>query len=419
MVKKSSMHYFSYKHGELYAEGIPLAELAAKFGTPLYVYSAKTLRRHFTAYEKAFGAVPHIICFAMKANSNSGVLSALAHEGSGADIVSGGELFRALKAGIPAGKIVYAGVGKTEDEIKLALKNRILMFNVESADELEEIDRVAGLMRVKAPVALRVNPDVDPRTHPYISTGMKKYKFCIPLKEALPAYEAAARMKNINVVGIQKHIGSQLTELEPFKDSLNRLLALLDLLEGRGMKLKYLDIGGGLGIRYTEDENPPAPAELAKVVLPLIKGRDVTLIVEPGRSIVGNAGVLVTKCLYRKSSGVKDFVIVDAGMNDLVRPSLYGAHHDILPVRKAKRPLEKVDVVGPVCESGDFLARDRQLPATARGELLAVMSAGAYGFTMGSNYNSRPRPAEVLVDGDECRLVRKRETYRDLTRGEM
>ncbi|MDA8155720.1 MAG: diaminopimelate decarboxylase [Actinomycetota bacterium] len=413
------MHYFSYKHGELYAEGIPLAELAAKFGTPLYIYSAKTLRRHFTAYEKAFGAVPHIVCFAMKANSNSGVLSTLAHEGSGADIVSGGELFRALKAGIPAGKIVYAGVGKTEDEIKLALKNRILMFNVESEDELEEIDRVAGLMRVKAPVALRVNPDVDPRTHPYISTGMKKYKFGIPVKEALPAYKAAARMKNISVVGIQKHIGSQLTELEPFEDSLNRLLALLDLLEGKGMKLKYLDIGGGLGIRYTEDENPPAPAELAKVVLPLIKGRDVTLIVEPGRSIVGNAGVLVTKCLYRKSSGVKDFVIVDAGMNDLVRPSLYGAHHDILPVRKAKRPLEKVDVVGPVCESGDFLARDRQLPATARGELLAVMSAGAYGFTMGSNYNSRPRPAEVLVDGDEYRLVRKRETYRDLTRGEM
>ncbi len=411
------MHFFQYKKGELHAEDVPVREIVAKFGTPIYIYSASTLIRHFEAYDEAFDGKPHIICFALKANSNSAVIKLFAEHGSGADVVSGGELFRALKAGVPAQKIVYAGVGKTEDEIRFALKSRILMFNVESEDELREIDRIAGQMKVKAPIALRINPDVDPLTHPYISTGMKKHKFGIPIENALEHYQLAARLKNTSVIGIHKHIGSQLTKISPFVDSLKRILLLIDNLAEHGIKIDHLDIGGGLGITYL-DEEPPHPKDLAAKILPLLKNRDVTLVMEPGRSLVGNAGILVTKTLYLKEGEEKNFVIVDAGMNDLMRPSLYNAYHHIQPVVKNRRDTMIADIVGPICESGDFLAKDREIQKVRHGEYLAVMSAGAYGFSMSSSYNSRPRVAEVMVKGKEFELVRKRETLNDLLRGE-
>lgn len=411
------MHFFEYRGRDLYAEDVPVQRLAEEFGTPLYIYSAQTLVRHVRAYTGAYAGYPHIVCYALKANTNAAILRLLAQEGCGADIVSGGELFRSLRAGIPAARTVYAGVGKTEAEIRQALKAGILMFNVESEDELREIDRVAGLMRKKAPIALRVNPDIDAKTHPYISTGMKEHKFGISIDEVFGLYRLASRLRHIEVVGVQKHIGSQITKLSPFVDAMKRLLALLDDLRSRGFAIRYLDIGGGLGIPY-RDETPPAPADLAKRLLPLLKGRDLTLIMEPGRSIVGNAGILVTRTLYLKKAGAKEFVIVDAGMNDLMRPSLYDAFHRILPVRKTGRREVRADVVGPICESGDFLARGRMLARPAKGEYLAVMSAGAYGMSMSSNYNSRPAAAEVLVDGTSSHLVRKRETYADLVRHE-
>jgi len=411
------MNFFNYKGNELYAEDVPVRVLAERYGTPLYVYSYKTLLRHYKAYEEAYDGFPHIICYALKANTNGAVLRALARQGSGADIVSGGELFRALRAGIPSGKIVYAGVGKTEEEIRFALKSKILMFNVESVDELREIDRVAGLMKVKAPVALRVNPDIDARTHPYISTGMKENKFGLPIGSALEHYRVAGRLRNIEVRGVQKHIGSQITTLSPFVDALKRVLVLLDRLNANGFGIRYLDIGGGLGIPYSE-EKPPVPADLAKGLLPLLDGRKITLIMEPGRSIVGNAGILLTRVLYLKKAGRKDFVIVDAGMNDLMRPSLYGAYHRIIPARKSRRGGMVADVVGPICESGDFLARDRRIAKVVRGDCLAVMSAGAYGMSMSSTYNSRPAAAEVMVNGRSHLLVRSRGTYDDLVRDE-
>ncbi|MDA8088889.1 MAG: diaminopimelate decarboxylase [Nitrospiraceae bacterium] len=413
------MHYFSYKGNVLYAEDVPLEALAREYGTPLYVYSKATVLRHIQAYKKAFCGSGGILCFALKANSNGAVLKLLAEEEAGADIVSGGELFRALKAGISPSKIVYAGVGKTAAEIEFALKKKILMFNVESGEEMEAINRVAGGLGVKAPVALRVNPDVDPRTHPYISTGMKKYKFGMPVEDALEFYGKAAKMEHIRITGIHQHIGSQLTDLAPFRDSLKKLLPVVEKLRGSGIDLKYLDLGGGLGIRYSRDENPPVPSQLAGSLLPLIKGLGVTVVVEPGRSIIGNAGVLLTKCLYRKSTGEKNFVIVDAGMNDLLRPSLYGSFHEVLPAIKSRRAFQVADVVGPICESGDFLAKDRRMPVVKEGETLCVMGAGAYGYSMSSNYNSRPRGAEVMVDGKSHRLVRRRETYQDLIKGEL
>lgn len=411
------MHFFQYKKGELHAEEVPVREIVAKYGTPVYIYSANTLARHFKAYDEAFDGKSHIICFALKANSNSAVIRLFAKHGSGADVVSGGELFRALNAGIPAEKIVYAGVGKTADEIRYALKSRILMFNVESANELREIDRIAGEMKVKASIALRINPDIDPQTHPYISTGLKKHKFGIPIEDALEHYKFAMGLKNISVVGIHKHIGSQLTKISPFVDALKRILVLIDELAKNGIRIDYLDIGGGLGITYL-DEEPPQPKDLAKQILPLLEGRDLTVVMEPGRSLVGNAGILVTKTLYLKEGEEKNFVIVDAGMNDLMRPSLYNAYHHIQPVVKTRRDTIIADVVGPICESGDFLAKDREIPKIKQGEYLAVMSAGAYGFSMSSTYNSRPRVAEVMVDGKEFALVRKREEYADLLRGE-
>ena len=412
------MHFFQYRRNELYAEDVPVKLLAEKYGTPLYVYSYKTLVRHFRAYDDAYGTFPHIICYALKANTNGAILKLLAKEGCGADIVSGGELFRALKAGIPAQKIVYAGVGKTEDEIRFALRSRVLMFNVESADELKEIDRVAGTMKMKAPIALRINPDIDPQTHPYISTGMKEHKFGISIDDALEHYRIASRLRNIEIVGVQKHIGSQITKITPFVDAVKRILILVDELKRRKFNIRYLDIGGGLGITYLS-EKPPVPSDIAKRLLPLINGRNLTLVMEPGRSIVGNAGILVTKTLYLKQGEDKTFVIVDAGMNDLMRPSLYDAYHHITPVVRRKRAQIKADIVGPICESGDFLAKGRMIDGVSRGEYLAVMSAGAYGMSMSSNYNSRPKAAEVMVNGNAHALVSRRGTYEDLIAQEV
>jgi diaminopimelate decarboxylase len=411
------MHLFTYRDNELHAEGVPLRVLAQKYGTPLYVYSHGTLIRHIEAYKNAFDGFPHIICFAVKANSNLAILSLLGKNGAGADVISGGELYRALKAGVSPSKVVYAGVGKTEDEIRYALKSKILMFNIESEDELIKINRAAGKMRVKAPVALRVNPDIDPQTHPYISTGLKKHKFGIPREDALEHYRLADILENIKIVGIHKHIGSQITKVSPFVDALKKILPLVDELKSQGIDIRCLDIGGGLGIPYRK-EKTPHPRELAKKLLPLLKGRDVTLIAEPGRSIAGNAGVLLTKVLYLKKGPGKEFVIVDGGMNDLIRPTLYGAYHEILPVIRTSRKKVLSDVVGPICETGDFLARERSIQKARQGDYLAVMSAGAYGFTLSSNYNSRPRAAEVMVKGRKHFLIRQRETYEDLVRGE-
>jgi len=412
------MHFFQYRGNELYAEDVPVRLLAEKYGTPLYIYSYNTVVRHFKAYDDAYGTFPHIICYALKANTNGAILKLLAKQGSGADIVSGGELFRALKAGIPAQKIVYAGVGKTEDEIRFALRSRVLMFNVESADELREIDRVAGTMKMQAPIALRINPDIDPETHPYISTGMKEHKFGISIDDAIEHYRFASRLRHIELVGVQKHIGSQITKIAPFVDAVKSILMLLDELKKQKITLKYLDIGGGLGITY-QSEKPPVPADIAKKLLPLMKGRDITLVMEPGRSIVGNAGILVTRTLYLKQGEGKTFVIVDAGMNDLMRPSLYDAYHHIVPVVKKKRTTIKADVVGPICESGDFLAKGRTIDRVSRGEYLAVMSAGAYGMSMSSTYNSRPKAAEVMVNNKTHALVSKRGTYEDLVGHEV
>ncbi len=412
------MHDFAYRQGELYCEEVPLSRIAKELGTPFYVYSHATLIRHFRALDSAFQHVPHIIAFAMKANSNLAILRLMAREGSGADIVSGGELYRALKSGVPPSKIVFAGVGKNREEIRYALKSGILMFNVESSEELRAIDDVAAEMRTKARVALRVNPDVDPKTHPYISTGMKKSKFGISADRALEEFKLASSLRHIDVVGVHKHIGSQLTEIAPFVDALKKVLELVEQLKGQGINIRYVNIGGGLGITYL-DEKPPEPKDLAAALSPLLRDLKYTLIMEPGRVIVGNAGALITKVLYQKANDVKRFVIVDAAMNDLIRPSLYGAFHDIKPVRET--PASKsimVDVVGPICESGDFLAKDRAMPEVKTGDLLAVMSAGAYGFVMSSNYNSRPRVPEVLVRGKEIHIVRGRESLADLVRGE-
>ncbi len=411
------MNFFKYRQKELFAENVSLRELAEIYGTPLYVYSENTLIRHLNAYQNAFKDYPHLICFSLKSNPNLSILRLLGKGGAGADIVSGGELYRALKAGISTNKIVYAGVGKTDNEIRYALKSNILMFNVESEDELRRIDSLAATMKVKAPIALRINPDIDPQTHPYISTGMKEHKFGISIDKALEHYRLAARLKNIRVIGIHKHIGSQLTKISPFVDSLSRILLLVDRLSSDGVHISYLNIGGGLGITYKE-EIPPQPRELAKSIIPLLKGRKLTLIMEPGRSILGNAGVLLTKCLYLKKGQDKNFIIVDAGMNDLIRPTLYNAYHDIMPIAKRRGLKVHADVVGPICESGDFLAKAREIILPRRDDYLAVMSSGAYGFSMSSNYNSRPRAAEVMVNGNKHRLIRRRETYADLIKGE-
>lgn len=412
------MHEFNYIGNELYCEKVPVRKIAQEVGTPVYIYSSNTLRNHYRAFDSAFAEIPHIVCFAVKANSNLSILRLFAKEGGGADIVSGGELFRALKAGIEPGKIVFAGLGKTDEEIAHALKSDILMFNVESPLELQKINEVAGRLGLKARIALRVNPDIDPKTHPYISTGLKKSKFGIDIRRALEEYQLASTLPHIEIVGIHKHIGSQITEVSPFVAAMERILNLVSRLKESGIEIKYIDAGGGLGIRYREEE-PPHPREFGAALIPMIRDLGSTLIFEPGRVIVGNAGILVTKVLYLKSGEVKNFVIVDAGMNDLIRPSLYDAYHRIVPIQKKEAVEITADVVGPICESGDFLAKERKISKPDPGDYLAAMSAGAYGFTMSSNYNSRPRSAEIMVEGDQYHIIRKRESYEDLIRGEV
>ena len=407
------MHHFHYRKGTLYAEDAAIPSIAQAVGTPFYLYSSATLTHHFEAFDGAFSRVPHLTCFALKANPNGALLRLLGRLGSGADIVSGGELYRALRAGIPPDKIVYSGVGKTEAEIAFALKEKILLLNVESPEELRLIDRVAGRLKKKAPIAIRVNPDIDARTHPYISTGLKKNKFGINIRESLLQYQLARELRHIEIRGVDCHIGSQLLLTDPFREAVKKLKKLIQQLTELGIQIRYLDLGGGLGITYDQEE-PPRPREYARSILEELGRGPYTLILEPGRVLVGNAGILVTRVLYLKKGEEKNFVVVDAGMNDLLRPSLYGSFHLIQPVVKNRRRKITVDVVGPICESGDFLGKDRLLPLPEAGDLLAVMSAGAYGFSMSSNYNARPRMAEVLSEGAGFHLIRRRERYANL-----
>ncbi len=407
------MHYFNYCDGELFCENVPVRKIVEVTGTPVYIYSAKTIKRHFKVFDSAFNEIPHLVCYSVKANSNLAVLKLLGNLGAGADIVSGGELKRVLKAGISPEKVVFSGVGKTPQEIEFALSQDILMFNVESPAELFILEEVAKKLGKKARFSLRVNPNVDPKTHPYISTGLKKNKFGIPEEEVMELYLKTKNSPYLEAVGIDAHIGSQLTLLSPFIDALKHLKTLWKELIDAGFNLRYLDLGGGLGIVY-KDEEPPLPQEYAEAIIKEIKEIQAVLILEPGRVIVGNAGILVTRVLYIKKNGEKKFVIVDAGMNDLIRPSFYNAYHEIVPVFQKEDKKEVVDVVGPICESGDFFAKDRELPVFSSGDLMAIMSAGAYGFVMSSNYNTRPRPPEVLVIDDRFYIVRKRETVEDL-----
>jgi len=411
------MHHFHYRDNHMFCEDVPVSEIAENVGTPFYLYSHATLRHHFLTFQKAFDSVPHLICFSAKSNSNLAVLRLFGSLGGGLDVVSGGELFRGLQAGISPDRIVYSGVGKREDEIEYALQSGIMMFNIESFQELEQINRCGTRLKKKAPIALRVNPDVDPKTHPYISTGLKKEKFGVGMESAAEVYKSAAAFAHVEVIGISCHIGSQVTEVAPFVDALHRIKELITALETFGISISYLDIGGGLGITY-DRESPPHPNEYGRAISKALGDSPFTLILEPGRVIVGNAGILITRVLYTKDGESKDFVIVDAAMNDLVRPSLYNAYHAIEPVVRDQKEKIRVDVVGPICESADFLAKDRHIPRVGAGDLLAVMSAGAYGFTMSSNYNSRPRVPEVMVKEDKFYVVRARESYEDLIKGE-
>lgn len=411
------MDHFLYRDGRLHAEDVDLEALAATYGTPAYVYSRATLTRHFQVMTAALGDQPHLICYAVKANANLAVLDVLARLGSGFDIVSGGELARVLHAGGDPAKVVFSGVGKRAAELEQALSMGIRCFNVESIPELRRLDGVARTHGVKAPVSLRVNPDVDAQTHPYIATGLKDNKFGIPIAEAEAVYRLAAELPGIRVVGVDCHIGSQLTKTAPFVDALDLVLALVDRLAALGIPLEHLDVGGGLGIRY-RDETPPDPAEYAAALRQRLAGRSLQLVLEPGRVLVGNAGILLTRVEYLKSQGERHFAIVDAGMNDLLRPALYQAWQEIVPVRAhPERPEQVYDVVGPVCETADFLGKARPL-RIAEGDLLAVRSAGAYGFVMASQYNARPRPPELLVDGARVHVARERESVTDLWAGE-
>ena len=410
------MEAFSYRDGQLFAEGVALPALAQRFGTPTYVYSRAHIEAQYRAYADALEGMPHLVCFAVKANSNLGVLNVLARLGAGFDIVSRGELERVLAAGGEPGRIVFSGVGKTRDDMRRALEVGVHCFNVESTDELERLQQVAAELGMKAPVSLRVNPDVDAGTHPYISTGLKENKFGIDIDNAEAVYARAAELPNLEVVGVDCHIGSQLTSLPPFLDTLDRLLALIDRLATRGIQIRHLDLGGGLGVRY-RDEQPPLAGDYIQAVRQRIEGRGLALVFEPGRSIVANAGLLLTRVEYLKHTAHKDFAIVDAAMNDLIRPALYQAWMNVIAVQPHEGDTRRYDIVGPICETGDFLAKDREL-ALAEGDLLAVCSAGAYGFVMSSNYNTRGRAAEVLVDGDQAFEVRRRESVQELYAGE-
>ncbi|WP_455208108.1 diaminopimelate decarboxylase [Kaarinaea lacus] len=411
------MDYFEYKNGVLYAESVDLRAIARGVGTPCYVYSRATLERHWHAFNDVFTGHDHLVCYAVKANSSLAVLNILARLGSGFDIVSGGELERVLRAGGDPGKVVFSGVGKTATEMRRALEAGIYCFNVESVPELDRLSQVAGELGVSAPVSIRVNPDVDAKTHPYISTGLKQNKFGIDIASAVSIYEYAHDLQNINIVGVDCHIGSQLSAVDPFVDSLKRLLVLIDELNARGIHLHHVDVGGGLGIRY-RDETPPSPQDYANAILNELQDKGLKIILEPGRAIAGNAGILLTQVQYIKPGTEKNFAIVDAAMNDLVRPALYQAWQAIISIQPRDNVASATyDVVGPVCETGDFLGKDREL-AIEPGDLLAIRSAGAYGFTMSSNYNSRPRAPEVMVDGDHYHVVRQRESLEDLVKGE-
>ncbi|MCQ4324628.1 diaminopimelate decarboxylase [Stutzerimonas stutzeri] len=410
------MEAFSYRDGQLFAEGVALSALAQRFGTPTYVYSRAHIEAQYRAYADALQGMPHLVCFAVKANSNLGVLNVLARLGAGFDIVSRGELERVLAAGGQPQRIVFSGVGKTRDDMRRALEVGVHCFNVESTDELERLQQVAAELGLQAPVSLRVNPDVDAGTHPYISTGLKENKFGIDIDQAEAVYARAAELPNLEVVGVDCHIGSQLTSLPPFLDALDRLLALIDRLAAHDIHIRHLDLGGGLGVRY-RDEQPPLAGDYIQAVRQRIEGRGLALVFEPGRSIVANAGVLLTRVEYLKHTAHKDFAIVDAAMNDLIRPALYQAWMNVIAVQPRAGQPRRYDIVGPICETGDFLAKDREL-ALAEGDLLAVCSAGAYGFVMSSNYNSRGRAAEVLVDGEQAFEVRRRESVQELYAGE-
>jgi diaminopimelate decarboxylase len=402
------MDYFNYRDNRLFAEDVAIEDIIKEHGSPCYIYSRATFERHWRAFDDALSAHDHLVCFAVKANSNLAVLNILAKIGSGFDIVSGGELERVLAAGGEPEKTVFSGVGKTATEMRRALDVGIRCFNVESEAELILLNDVAGEMARIAPISIRVNPDVDAKTHPYISTGLKENKFGIDITRALEIYERASKMANLKLEGVDCHIGSQLTEIRPFIDALDRVLALIDQLADMDIKIHHLDLGGGLGIQY-RDETPPLPAEYAKALSEKLAGRELQILIEPGRAIAGNAGILVTQVEFLKNNGEKHFAIVDAAMNDLMRPALYSAWQDIIPVNQKDGRSECYDIVGPICETGDFLGKDRDLILEA-GDLLAVRSSGAYGFTMSSNYNSRPRVAEIMVDGDKVHVVRERET---------
>ncbi len=428
------MHFFCYRDGTLHCEEVDLARIAEEFGTPAYVYSAGTILDHYSRLDAALASIDHLICYAVKANSNRAILKLLADAGAGFDIVSGGELFRVLAAGGDSTKCTFAGVGKSSEEIEYAVEQGVYSFNVESEAELECVDRIAGEKNLRAPIALRVNPDVDPRTHEYISTGSRENKFGIALDHIEAAYERAAQMRNIDIVGVQMHIGSQITQAKPFANAIKKVVQLVRDLKSK-YAIKFFSIGGGMGIIYRRalesgsgkwwhDHSAEPSAfsvrDYANAIVPPLRELSIRILLEPGRFLVGNAGVLLTRVRYIKQSGGKKFVIVDAGMNDLIRPALYQSYHEIVPVIEPnKSKAEKVDIVGPVCESGDFFALDREMSELHEGDLLAIMSVGAYGFVMASNYNSRPRPAEVLVRNDKFAPIRKRETWKDLAREEI
>ena len=409
----------AYRDRTLFMDEVPLADVAAKAGTPCYVYSAQAILGNYRAYDKAFGAQPHTVCYAVKANSNLAILSLLAKAGAGFDIVSGGELFRVLKAGGDPKKIVFSGVGKLLRRSMPALQAGIFVFNCESEPELALIDALAHRHGVHARVAMRVNPDVDAATHAYISTGRLAHKFGIDISDAEAIYERACQFENLLIEGVSCHIGSQLMNPEPVMEAVDRVLGLIDRLRMKGFDIRHADLGGGLGVAYKPEDATPKICSFIAQICSRLKDRGLHAMIEPGRSIVGAAGVLLSRVLYRKTTGDKDFVVIDAAMNDLMRPALYSAYHEILPVRETNAPKSKVDVVGPVCETGDFLAKDRELPEVMPGDAIAICTAGAYGFVQSSNYNSRPRAAEILVEENSWRVIRKRETYEDLVRGEV
>ena len=411
------MDYFNYRNQQLFAEEVAICDIVEQYGSPCYVYSRATLEQHWRAFDQAFADHPHLICYSVKANSNIAILNLLAQLNSGFDIVSVGELQRVLAAGGNPEKIVFSGVGKREDEIRTALETGVRCFNIEVSAELDRINRIAGQLGCIAPVSFRVNPDVDAQTHPYISTGLKENKFGIDIETALGEYQRATQMPNIKIIGIDCHIGSQLTDTKPFLDALDRILKMIEQLKTYNIHLHHLDLGGGLGIRY-QDEQPPEPSEYVQQILQRLGNTNIEIFLEPGRAIVGNAGILVTKVEYLKPTADKNFAIVDAAMNDLLRPSLYNAWQNIIPVNSSSLAEEKTwDIVGPVCETGDFLGKERALKLNS-GDLLAIRSSGAYGFTMGSNYNSRPRPCEVMVDGKLTHIIREREPLNHLWAGE-